>query len=80
MISRDSAGPSKTLLLQNMNETLPLPEFNVEGGEGIDHGNDKYYVVRHFGGRSDGKTNTVSIYGVVQAEDFEGSRCLHPCW
>ena len=58
---------SRQTLSANINDTFTLLEFNVEGGEGIDHGNDECYAVRHLGGRSDGKTNTASIYSGVQA-------------
>ncbi len=42
-------------LSANINETLTLPEFSVEGGEGIDDGTNGCYAVIHLGGGSDGK-------------------------
>ncbi len=34
-------------LSANIDETLTLPEFSVEGGEGIDDGNDGCYAIIH---------------------------------
>ena len=36
-------------LSANISETLTLPEFSVEGGEGIDDGNDGCYAIIHLG-------------------------------
>jgi len=48
-------------LSANIDETLTLPEFSVEGGEGIDDGNDGCYAIIHLGGGSDGQANAASI-------------------
>ena len=53
-------------LSANINETLTLPEFSVEGGEGIDDGNDGCYAIIHLGGGSDGEAHTAAIYNRVQ--------------
>ena len=61
-------------LSANISETLPLPEFSVEGGEGIDDGNDGCYAIIHLGGGSDGEADAAAIYSGVQAAGLAGSR------
>ncbi len=61
-------------LSANISETLALPEFSVEGGEGIEDGNDGCYAIIHLGGGSDGETDAAAIYSGVQAAGLGGSR------
>ena len=57
----DEAAVWRATLSANIDETLTLPEFSVEGGEGIDDGNDGCYAIIHLGGGSDGQANAASI-------------------
>jgi len=57
----------------NISETLALPEFSVEGGEGIDDGNDGCYAIIHLGGGSDGvcRTRGRRVYLLADGQGVE---------
>ncbi len=58
----------KPALSANISETLSLPEFSVEGGEGIEDGNDGCYAIIHLGGGSDGEAHEGRTSGAAPSQ------------